>query len=100
MIRVEAMFKESRNKVIMSKREGNTENSRGEIINTATMSTISEKVRLKERSKSSNTVGIGITITPRTVIIPSATNNSCGLCNIELIPPLLAMISTFNLSKF
>jgi hypothetical protein len=99
MIRVEAMFKESLSKVMMSKREGNTENSSGEIINTATMSTISEKVMLKERRRSSNTVEIGITITPRIVTIPTATNISCGLCNNTFKPPVSAMISSFNLSK-
>ena len=79
MILVEAIFKESLNSVIISKREGNTENSNGESINTATMSTIKAKVMLKESRRSRNTVGIGITMTPRIVTIPAATINSCGL---------------------
>ena len=76
MIRVEAIFKESLKRVTTSKSDGKTENSRDDIIKTATINMINEKVMLKEIRISNKKVGIGITITPRITMIPPATNNS------------------------
>ncbi len=76
MIRVDATFSDKRSRVTINKREGNTENSRGAIMNTATSRMTMEKVRLKDRRISRRNVGMGITMTTRMVITPAATTNS------------------------
>ena len=76
MIRVEAIFRESRKRVTTSKRDGKTENSRDDSIKRATINMINENVMLNEIRISNKKVGIGITITPRITMIPAATNIS------------------------
>jgi hypothetical protein len=76
MSRVEAMFRESRKRVVTRSREGNVENSRGLIRYREVNKTTKESVMLTESRRSSRNGGRGRTITIRMATTPIATQRS------------------------
>jgi hypothetical protein len=65
MRRVDAMFRESRNRVVIRRREGNVENSRGLMMYREVNKMTKETVILNERRMSRRKVGRGMIITRR-----------------------------------